>query len=301
LLTDEWSQDILIRCGEETIGAHRLVLAACSQWFRGFIRQLEGVTKPLVVFWDTEMEDMKLLLRYMYLGEVRVDEEKLVRFLRFATNLKVKGLTLDDSTMEEDPNPQESDDEEPPLIVDLGQESFSGSRPRHSSIASSNNNNSNTSLENPKDEDTLNLVKEFSRQPVSIKDVRSDLRTSQTTSPCSSSSNSDLLNDNISSADPNLFNILETELTERLDDHNYTSKSLNCKGTSNVTDSKTDEMEACKDCGKLMKVGYMRTHRRNVHSGETFFCTPCNKTFSSKQTLNQHKKSRCPDRFRKKM
>jgi len=101
LLADTSSYDLWLKCSDGVLGAHRLVLTSCSTFFSETLGGREDFLnsnsfKPLVVLWDTLAEDVRLLLRYMYVGEVRVEEANLVRFLELATKLKVKGLTLTD-------------------------------------------------------------------------------------------------------------------------------------------------------------------------------------------------------------
>ncbi|XP_063706041.1 protein tramtrack, alpha isoform-like [Culicoides brevitarsis] len=82
------------------IEAHKLVLYACSPYFKGLIEE-DLNTKHLVLFFsDVKYDIMKALLEYMYLGEVNIRNEDLKEFIRVAEKLKVRGL--DSSTDEED-------------------------------------------------------------------------------------------------------------------------------------------------------------------------------------------------------
>lgn len=74
------------------IEAHKLVLYACSPYFKGLIEE-DLNTKHLVFFFsDVKYEIMKALLEYMYMGEVHIRNEDLKEFIRVAEKLKVRGL-----------------------------------------------------------------------------------------------------------------------------------------------------------------------------------------------------------------
>ena len=48
---------------------------------------------PIVILRDVREEDLRLLLNFMYQGEVQVDQERITTFLRTAETLQIKGLT----------------------------------------------------------------------------------------------------------------------------------------------------------------------------------------------------------------
>lgn len=80
------------------IEAHKLVLYACSPYFKGLIEE-DLNTKHLVFFFsDVKYEIMKALLEYMYMGEVHIRNEDLKEFIRVAEKLKVRGLDSSGST-----------------------------------------------------------------------------------------------------------------------------------------------------------------------------------------------------------
>jgi len=92
-------QDVTLQCGDQSLQCHRLVLAACSDWFRqifstlGASAQLAAARHPVIVVWDAAARDMALLLDFMYHGVVNVKQENLNTFLALAERLSVRGLT----------------------------------------------------------------------------------------------------------------------------------------------------------------------------------------------------------------
>jgi len=86
--------DVTVQCGVESLQCHRLVLSACSDWFKAVFRALPAVTQhPVIVLWEATARDMALLLDFMYNGEVNVKQENLNSFLALAEKLSVRGLT----------------------------------------------------------------------------------------------------------------------------------------------------------------------------------------------------------------
>jgi len=86
--------DVTLQCGKESLQCHRLVLSACSDWFKAVFRALPAVTQhPVIVLWETAASEMALLLDFMYNGEVNVMKENLHSFLALAEKLSVQGLT----------------------------------------------------------------------------------------------------------------------------------------------------------------------------------------------------------------
>ena len=75
--------------------AHRLVLAACSNFFHRIFETdaaIHPVTTPLVILKDIKSSDMKKLLEYIYKGEVNVAREDVNRLLVIGKELQIKGL-----------------------------------------------------------------------------------------------------------------------------------------------------------------------------------------------------------------
>ena len=61
---------------------------------------MSSITKsdhPVVLLWDVKAEDLKLLMNFMYEGQVNVAQEHLTNFLALAERLQVRGLTSTDN------------------------------------------------------------------------------------------------------------------------------------------------------------------------------------------------------------
>jgi len=85
--------DVSLTCGSgKTVPAHRMVLAACSDYFYRLFKDLPE-KHPVIVFKDASEQILNDLLEFMYRGEVEVDDSNLSDFLKFADTLQVKGLS----------------------------------------------------------------------------------------------------------------------------------------------------------------------------------------------------------------
>ena len=85
--------DVSLTCGNgKTVPAHRMVLAACSDYFYRLFKDLPE-KHPVIVFKDASEQILNDLLEFMYRGEVEVDDSNLSDFLKFADTLQVKGLS----------------------------------------------------------------------------------------------------------------------------------------------------------------------------------------------------------------
>jgi len=84
--------DVTLACEEEQVLAHKVILSACSPFFRAVLRK-NPHSHPLLYLKGVKYKDMQAVLNFMYHGEVNVSQEDLNSFLAVAEELQVKGLT----------------------------------------------------------------------------------------------------------------------------------------------------------------------------------------------------------------
>merc|ERR1712096_589869 len=84
--------DVTLACGNEQVQAHKLILSACSPFFRNILRS-NPHQHPLLYLKGVQFTDLQAVLNFMYHGEVNVAQEELNSFLAVAEDLMVKGLT----------------------------------------------------------------------------------------------------------------------------------------------------------------------------------------------------------------
>ena len=83
--------DVTLSCGGQTLKAHKLVLCTGSAFFEKLL-QRDTNSSPIVHFHGIDMMHLRLLVDFMYLGEVDVPSSDLEEFIALADNLEVKGL-----------------------------------------------------------------------------------------------------------------------------------------------------------------------------------------------------------------
>jgi len=84
--------DVTLACDDEQIQAHKVILSACSPFFRSILRR-NPHQHPLLYLKGVKYSDLQSVLNFMYHGEVNVAQEELNSFLAVAEELRVKGLT----------------------------------------------------------------------------------------------------------------------------------------------------------------------------------------------------------------
>jgi len=84
--------DVTLACDDEQVQAHKVILSACSPFFRTILLR-NPHQHPLLYLQGVSYTDLQAVLDFMYHGEVNVAQEELNSFLAVSENLKVKGLT----------------------------------------------------------------------------------------------------------------------------------------------------------------------------------------------------------------
>ena len=92
LRSDSELLDVTLGCEGGQLQAHRVVLSACSSFFREILR-LNKHPHPFIYLRGVNFAEIVSILNFMYEGEVNVAQEKLNPFLLVAEELKVKGLS----------------------------------------------------------------------------------------------------------------------------------------------------------------------------------------------------------------
>ena len=116
--------DVTLACDDSQVQAHKVILSACSPFFRNVLRR-NPHQHPLLYLKGVKYKELLSVLNFMYMGEVNVAQEELNSFLAVAEDLRVKGLTQNNasdsssSKPKQDqpknilPRPRETPDREP--------------------------------------------------------------------------------------------------------------------------------------------------------------------------------------------
>ncbi|XP_061939560.1 broad-complex core protein isoforms 1/2/3/4/5 isoform X4 [Apis cerana] len=92
LRDDEDFVDVTLACDGRSLKAHRVVLSACSPYFRELLKSTP-CKHPVIVLQDVAFSDLHALVEFIYHGEVNVHQRSLSSFLKTAEVLRVSGLT----------------------------------------------------------------------------------------------------------------------------------------------------------------------------------------------------------------
>jgi len=84
--------DVTLACDDSQIQAHKVILSACSPFFRQVLKK-NPHQHPLLYLKGVKYKELLSVLNFMYMGEVNVAQEELNSFLAVAEDLRVKGLT----------------------------------------------------------------------------------------------------------------------------------------------------------------------------------------------------------------
>ena len=98
---EEYLQDVtLVRDDHNKVTSHKLVLSACSEYFRDIFINIQH-SHPLICLDGISSEDLKNIMDYIYNGEIQIYQNNLDRFLAVAQRLKLEGLISRDTKTED--------------------------------------------------------------------------------------------------------------------------------------------------------------------------------------------------------
>jgi hypothetical protein len=104
--------DVTLSCDNEQIQAHKVILSACSEFFRDILHR-NPHQHPLLYLKGVRFSDLQSVLNFMYHGEVNVAQDELNSFLMVAEDLRIKGLTQNSS------EPMRKENQSPPKSTSL--------------------------------------------------------------------------------------------------------------------------------------------------------------------------------------
>ncbi|KNC28653.1 Broad-complex core protein isoforms 1/2/3/4/5 [Lucilia cuprina] len=96
--------DVSLLCDGRKIKAHKVVLSACSSYFKEIFTE-NPHPHPVIIFKFIKYEDLNSIIEFMYQGEVNVQQEALQSFLQTAELLAVQGLTAEEKEKPKPPAP----------------------------------------------------------------------------------------------------------------------------------------------------------------------------------------------------
>lgn len=86
--------DVTLSCCDGQLQAHKLVLAASSPYFSSLFEKLANPFHyPVIIIKDMRMADLKLIIDFMYRGQITTTQDRLLSLIKSAESLQINGLS----------------------------------------------------------------------------------------------------------------------------------------------------------------------------------------------------------------
>ena len=82
----------LVSDDQKQMSAHKLVLSACSEYFRNILKQSKQAIHPYLCLEGVSSSDLSNIMDYIYNGELQIYQDDLDRFLAVAQRFQLEGL-----------------------------------------------------------------------------------------------------------------------------------------------------------------------------------------------------------------
>jgi len=290
--------DVTLACEDEQIHAHKLILAACSPFFRNVLRR-NAHQHPLLYLKGVKYSDIQAILGFMYHGEVNVAQEDLNSFLAVAEDLKVKGLTQGAPSSSSKNKTDYKVSQKTPLTSEV----------RTSSVLQLNK-------ERPSDISIDDDIQEVTQVPVKTEPIDQTQLISttqpkyyvqqnkpiaaptQTYQKAATPEQTDTYSTEVAnySTETEMYDESYDDYGQYTDDYNGQDQVAGAKGSENVYVEKinTDEFQ-CNICfSKFARKDNARRHVKLVHlpeQGKSWFCDICNNMYKNQLVLDSHKRN----------
>ena len=93
MTSSEFADVTLVTDDKQQINAHRNILSACSPVFKNILKLNSGYNNPVIYLRGIQHLEMESIIKFIYLGEARISEEKLADFLTVSKNLEIEELS----------------------------------------------------------------------------------------------------------------------------------------------------------------------------------------------------------------
>ena len=243
------------------VEAHRVILSSCSPVLKTILLKISH-THPLLYLKGMNMEDINLLLKFVYTGEVTLEKESLDGFLATANELQIAGLTKPEKLVadeEKSENNSKVDDAVKEFL-----ESDSNCEVQDSAKLESDD-QSKVSIEQGIACEYPGCGKEYSNKAHLKRHTQK-------------------VHEDGKGVDDSIANPMDTEEKTKQELMDTADDTLG---------SDESKSNACDRCGIENKSGKaLMKHRREEHPGvEGFLCGECGKEFAANSNLHIHKKS----------
>ena len=85
-------EDTTLVCADGRIQVHKIILSACSNWFKELLMEHQH-DHSLIYFTGLTVADLGLIVKFMYEGEINIARDSINRLLSVADELGMRGLS----------------------------------------------------------------------------------------------------------------------------------------------------------------------------------------------------------------
>eukprot|EP00096_Caligus_rogercresseyi_P002605 TRINITY_DN147_c0_g1_i10.p1 TRINITY_DN147_c0_g1~~TRINITY_DN147_c0_g1_i10.p1 ORF type:complete len:315 (+),score=103.66 TRINITY_DN147_c0_g1_i10:361-1305(+) len=279
----------LVTDSEKEFKAHKVILSACSSFFKGVLRRM-GSPSPLIYLRGIGASELAAILDFMYNGEVNVAQEELNSFLSVAEDLRIKGLTQKPSASENSHS-----------LSDEGERKMGAKSKLHSSSSSSPSLSAGAGAAPPSPSSSKKFRRIAPKSDMDGKEHHMDVKSEPTISsiiPDGSVTDYDDGAGSYEDAYGDESAYFDDAGMMGLDDVPPDSQD-NSKGKYVKL---SDNRGKCLVCGKIFSTyHYSRRHFDLVHNSltKTAMCEICCATYKNIDSLNSHKRN-CHQIFKNK-
>jgi len=274
--------DVTLACENEQMLAHKVILSACSPFFRGILRKNRH-EHPLLYLKGVRSNDLVSVLNFMYNGEANIAQEDLNSFLSVAEELEIKGLTQ----------------RAPPSHKSSGNSSHKNATVKETKLLRKQHISSVSHSEQPEDILEQDDIQEIIPVKTESKEVSSDVPKT-----ISSYTNQQPLNNQLLVTADDQYSGPQEDFYDGGYDEQYAVDNMECNDTSKVWSTSEDvgmKIETlyekqfdsnfiCISCGYISRVKQnMRKHVETHIVTPGYACELCLRVFKTKNSLNTHK------------
>lgn len=257
LLTDTNFLDVTLASSDHNqIKAHKLILSASSVVFKELLSK-NIHQHPLIFMKGVNIEHLNSLVKFIYLGQVEICQDKLDNFLEIAEDFKVKGLFR------------------LPLKETAKEETVDESIAVHQNDVSKHNEHNELSKENEDylfNQEDLGIFNSMTQESSGLVGFQQD--TFDTLS---------VMDIDVANIDFNAMSSL-ADIKEELNEEIYQKQSQ-----KDIHVYPSDYVFECDKCNyKAKKNSNLKRHKLAKHEGVSFPCPFCNFPFKYKADLSRH-------------
>ncbi|XP_034177643.1 uncharacterized protein LOC117603040 [Osmia lignaria lignaria] len=304
LLDGGYLTDVTLSAGGRHIHAHKIILSACSYYFKELFKDLSSLQHPVIVLPGMEYANLCALVTFMYNGEVNIYQEQLPALLAMADTLHIRGLadiagknTRHDNGMYVQPPPPQLQEKiltETPIKKENKDNVMSGGESLETVLEAEAAENIEESFTDPESIPYCVKTKPYysinaklnQREKVSIPSVN----TSSNKYPEKGYSEGGM-----DESTP----ILEDQITPAEDtkpppvwDANFKFLTSSISGRTSQNYNKSSV--TCLICGKQLSNQYNLRVHMETHSNSSYSCTACSHVSRSRDALRKHVSYRHP-------